>query len=131
MCFGGGGFSRDIIYQEGWGLSPGSAYPAIRQQVLIFPRHSHLLAHQMRRVSPRPWMKLLWTAVKYFGRIQVSLLIDRKLVHAPHLSRQRPKGAPLIQHLAAQIILQDLKCAIPVTHPQVSVFREKQSIDAP
>src|SRR5712675_211343 len=74
-------------------------------------------------------MKLLWTAVKYFSRVQVSLLIDRKLVHAPHLSRQRPKGAPLIQHLAVQIILQNLECAMPVRHPQVPVFREKQMID--
>src|SRR5580704_8224813 len=82
-------------------------------------------AHQERRVRARARPIFLHAALVDFGNVDIAFLIDAEVVHAPHAAGEIPPGAPGIQEMALEVVLEHLARAA-VGRPKEPVARDME-----
>ena len=92
------------------------------------PRRVHRLADQERRVRAGPRAVLLRASAVDFGDVEVAGLIDGEPMHAPESPGEIAPGAPGVQEVAVQIVLQHLRCAT-IEGPQVPIGADDEQVD--
>lgn len=70
----------------GKSIWPTTAGPFVSSKISIFPRHAHLLAHELCWVNARLGLKFLSAAIEYFGDVEIPKLVSCDFVNAPEFS---------------------------------------------
>src|SRR5437870_997235 len=86
----------------------------------LLPGLAKRLADEERRVRAGARLELLRAALIDFGHIEVALLIDAEVVHAPEPSGEVAPRAPRVQEVAVEVVLDHLACTA-IERPQIAV----------
>src|SRR5262245_58900030 len=94
----------------------------------LLPRRAYRFANKECRVGAGTRAELLRAALVDFGHVDVSLLVDADVVHAPEPAGEVTPRTPRVEEVSLEVVLQDLaRTAIGL--PEIAVGGDVEHVD--